>query len=93
MTVKNISISSEHAGRRIDNFLMTILSNIPKSNIYKIIRKGEVRVNSKRIKPSFKLSEGDLVRIPPKINETKKNNLNVDSDFFENNPIIFEDDE
>ena len=93
MTVKNISINSEHAGRRIDNFLMTILSNIPKSNIYKIIRKGEVRVNSKRIKPSFKLSEGDLVRIPPKINETKKNNLNVDSDFFENNPIIFEDDE
>ena len=95
MTVKNISISSEHAGRRIDNFLMTILSNIPKSNIYKIIRKGEVRVNSKRIKPSFKLTEGDLVRIPPKINEHKKNNLNYDpntlSKFSRNNPTIFED--
>ena len=58
-------ISSTHAGQRLDNFLITRLKGVPKSRIYRIIRKGEVRVNKKRVKPEYKLQEKDLLRIPP----------------------------
>lgn len=63
--VRYIEISNEEAGQRIDNFLMAKLKNIPKSLIYRIIRKGEVRVNKKRIKPEYKLQENDQIRLPP----------------------------
>ncbi|XNM56791.1 S4 domain-containing protein [Escherichia coli] len=49
----------------MDNFLRTQLKGVPKSMIYRILRKGEVRVNKKRIKPEYKLEAGDEVRIPP----------------------------
>lgn len=63
--VKIVAISSDEAGQRIDNFLRTQLKGVPKSMIYRIVRKGEVRVNKKRIKPEYKLEAGDEVRIPP----------------------------
>jgi 23S rRNA pseudouridine955/2504/2580 synthase len=53
------------AGQRIDNFLRNQLKTIPKSMVYRILRKGEVRVNKKRIKADYKLKDGDTVRIPP----------------------------
>ena len=64
------SVSFRHAtendqGQRIDNYLIKTLKGAPKSLIYKIIRKGEVRVNKKRVKAEYKLKEGDLIRIPP----------------------------
>lgn len=52
-------------GQRIDNFLAKILKGVPKSHIYRILRSGEVRVNSKRIDASYKLVMDDVVRIPP----------------------------
>ena len=55
MSVKNITVDHDNEGRRIDNFLFSNFKNIPKSKIYKVIRKGEVRVNSKRVKPDTKL--------------------------------------
>jgi len=64
-SVKIVAISDEEAGQRIDNFLRTQLKGVPKSMIYRIIRKGEVRVNKKRIKPEYKLENGDEVRVPP----------------------------
>ncbi len=64
-TVRMLSISSEQAGQRIDNYLITLLKGVPKSRIYRILRKGEVRVNKGRIKPVYRLKEGDEVRIPP----------------------------
>ncbi|MBP2170950.1 23S rRNA pseudouridine955/2504/2580 synthase [Erwinia toletana] len=64
-SVKMITISADEAGQRIDNFLRTHLKGVPKSMIYRIVRKGEVRVNKKRIKPEYKLEENDEVRIPP----------------------------
>ncbi|AYH48678.1 MULTISPECIES: 23S rRNA pseudouridine(955/2504/2580) synthase RluC [Dickeya] len=64
-TVQFLTVSSEEAGQRIDNFLRTRLKGVPKSMIYRILRKGEVRVNKKRIKPEYKLLDGDEVRIPP----------------------------
>jgi 23S rRNA pseudouridine955/2504/2580 synthase len=63
--VKIVQISQTQVNQRLDNFLLKILKNVPKSRIYRIIRKGEVRVNKKRSKPDYKLSTGDLVRIPP----------------------------
>ena len=63
--VKFVSIDEDRAGQRIDNFLITQLKGAPKSFIYRIVRKGEVRVNKGRIKPDYKLKNGDIVRVPP----------------------------
>lgn len=60
-----VEISADHAGQRIDNYLLCHLKGVPKSLIYRILRKGEVRVNKGRIKPEYRLKEGDMVRIPP----------------------------
>ena len=60
-----VAIADDEAGQRIDNFLRTQLKGVPKSMIYRILRKGEVRVNKKRVKPEYKLEAGDEVRIPP----------------------------
>ncbi|MCW8929686.1 MAG: 23S rRNA pseudouridine(955/2504/2580) synthase RluC [Gammaproteobacteria bacterium] len=72
-SVKFVEIDAQNAGQRIDNFLLNQLKGIPKGHIYKIIRKGEVRVNKGRIKQTYKLQFGDSVRIPPvKLDEKKK---------------------
>ena len=58
-------IGDAQAGQRIDNFLHTRLKGAPRALIYRIVRKGEVRVNKKRVKVDYRLVVGDLVRIPP----------------------------
>ncbi len=63
--VQFITISDDEAGQRIDNFLLARLKGVPKSMIYRIVRKGEVRVNKGRIKVEYKLVAGDVVRVPP----------------------------
>lgn len=63
--VQNLTIPEDFQGQRIDNFLFTRLKKIPKTHIYRILRKGEVRVNKKRIQPNYRLQAGDIVRIPP----------------------------
>ncbi len=63
--VQFIDISAAQAGQRIDNFLLTLQKGVPKSRIYKAIRKGEVRVNKGRIKQTYKIQAGDSIRIPP----------------------------
>ena len=63
--VQMLEVSPELAGQRIDNFLRNQLKGVPKTLIYRILRKGEVRVNKGRIKPEYKLQAGDLVRVPP----------------------------
>lgn len=60
-----LSIDEDQAGQRLDNFLIARLKGVPKSKIYNVIRKGEVRVNKGRIKPEYKLVAGDSVRVPP----------------------------
>ncbi|HGM9990890.1 TPA: 23S rRNA pseudouridine(955/2504/2580) synthase RluC [Proteus mirabilis] len=62
--VQFVTIDGDEAGQRIDNFLLARLKGVPKSMIYRIIRKGEVRVNKGRIKPEYKLAAGDSIRIP-----------------------------
>jgi 23S rRNA pseudouridine955/2504/2580 synthase len=63
--VQLVEIDEDMAGQRIDNFLRNQLKSIPKSAVYRIVRKGEVRVNKKRVKAEYKLQAGDIVRIPP----------------------------
>ena len=63
--VQKIIVDNDHTGQRLDNFLLNFLKGIPKSKIYSIIRKGEVRVNSLRKKVSYKITKDDLIRIPP----------------------------
>ncbi|MCX7129770.1 MULTISPECIES: 23S rRNA pseudouridine(955/2504/2580) synthase RluC [Aeromonas] len=72
--VQLLTIEAEHDGQRIDNFLKTQLKGVPKSLIYRILRKGEVRVNKKRIKPEYKLCAGDVIRVPP-VRVAEKNEL------------------
>lgn len=65
LKVSFVTVTEDQQGQRIDNFLVTHLKGVPKSAIYKILRKGEVRVNKKRVKPVYKLQMDDLIRIPP----------------------------
>lgn len=64
-SVAMVTVTEDQIGQRLDNFLMTRLKGVPKSAIYRMIRKGEVRVNKGRIKPDYKLNIGDVVRVPP----------------------------
>lgn len=63
--VEFVEVADGFAGQRIDNFLISHLKGTPKTLIYRILRKGEVRVNKGRIKPEYRLQAGDLIRIPP----------------------------
>ncbi len=99
MSDKNLKINEDNAGRRIDNFLFNIYKTLPKSKIYNMIRKGEIRVNSGRIKPSRKLCLNDEIRIPPYLIDFDDNEIAIkippsrikeywQSILFENNDFI-----
>ena len=63
--VRKVSIDGDLAGQRIDNYLRRELPGVPKGRLYRLLRRGEVRVNGGRIRAEYKLQEGDEVRIPP----------------------------
>lgn len=63
--VSFVDIDPDSAGQRIDNFLLSRLKGVPKSRIYRLLRKGEVRVNKGRIRPEYRLLAGDQIRLPP----------------------------
>ena len=63
--VRWIEVGEDEAGQRIDNFLLARLKGVPKSHIYRVLRSGEVRVNSGRVDASRKLAAGDRIRVPP----------------------------
>jgi 23S rRNA pseudouridine955/2504/2580 synthase len=60
-----LQVGEEAAAQRIDNFLLRHLKGVPKSHVYRVLRSGEVRVNSGRVKPEYRLQPGDRVRVPP----------------------------
>ena len=62
--VRHVQIG-EAAGQRIDNYLLGEMTGVPRSRVYGMLRKGEVRINGGRVKPDYRLSEGDVVRMPP----------------------------
>lgn len=59
------TVDEDYAGQRLDNYLLRELKGVPKTRIYRALRKGEVRVNKGRVKADYRLKSGDIVRIPP----------------------------
>jgi len=93
--VEHILVTPDQAGRRIDNYLTGYLKDIPKTRIYKMLRKGEVRVNGSRVKPDYRLMERDSVRVPPvyrNISEAKQQTPSPAMLGMVNDSIIYEDD-
>src|SRR5207302_6820264 len=60
-----VEVGAESEGQRVDNFLLRLCKGVPRSHIYRIVRSGEVRVNSARVDATYRLQAGDRVRIPP----------------------------
>tara|TARA_B100000575_G_scaffold289515_1_gene291420 strand:- start:56 stop:967 length:912 start_codon:yes stop_codon:yes gene_type:complete len=88
-------IGANSSNQRVDNFLLGKFKDLPKSKIYSIIRKGEVRINGSRVKPHFKLSVGDKIRIPPLFLTKKSNKSSPEKGLIEEikGQVIYEDGE
>ena len=86
--VASIEVDSGSEGQRVDNFLMRVCKGVPRSHIYRVLRTGQVRVNSRRVDATYRLRPGDRVRIPPMrlAERTKKTAPPLDL------PVVFEDD-
>lgn len=87
-----ITIDESQSGQRIDNFLVKHLKGVPKSHIYRLLRSGQVRINSGRKKPHYKLQADDILRVPPvRISEDQADN--VPPSIIENlkESILYED--
>jgi 23S rRNA pseudouridine955/2504/2580 synthase len=82
-----LEVGEEGAGQRIDNFLLRHLKGVPKSHVYRVVRSGEVRVNSGRVKPDHRLRAGDRLRVPPVRLAAPKPSKARPLDL----PIVFED--
>ncbi|HET7922242.1 MAG TPA: 23S rRNA pseudouridine(955/2504/2580) synthase RluC [Gammaproteobacteria bacterium] len=63
--VRRLSVSADDSGQRLDNFLFRHLKGVPKGHVYRLLRTGQVRVNSRRCKPEYRLEAGDELRLPP----------------------------
>ena len=92
-SVRIVEVDVESDGQRIDNFIAKYLKGVPKSRIYRCLRKGEVRVNGGRVKASSKLVAGDKVRIPP-IRISQSETPTASSGLLDKlyNSIVYEDD-
>jgi len=94
-SVQFIEITAANAGQRLDNFLLSIEKGVPKSRIYRALRKGEVRVNKGRKKQTYKLELGDSVRVPP-LHTSENTSLTTVSESIRkqlNNSVLLEDDD
>lgn len=91
-SVAHVVIGDEEQGQRLDNFLIRLCKGVPKSHIYRILRSGEVRVNSRRVDATYRLCAGDNVRIPPiRIAARPQNEMDEVAKQRVELPIIFED--
>lgn len=91
-SVTYVVIAEEEAGQRLDNFLIRHCKGVPKSHLYRILRSGEVRVNSGRIDATYRLRLGDKLRIPPiRIAERPQNEVDEAAKQRVDLPIIYED--
>lgn len=93
--VQLITVSAEEAGQRLDNWLLRKLNGVPKTRIYKAIRKGEVRVNKGRAKADVRLQSGDTVRLPPVIQDEKVPVMAASSQWIDRirRAMVMEDDD
>ena len=65
MKVRYLTVASEDVGQRIDNYLIKQCKGVPKARLYRAIRKGEVRVNKKRVRATYRVCAADELRLPP----------------------------
>ena len=95
MSVAYVDIVDENdVGQRIDNFLMRRFKGVPKQKIYAILRKGEVRVNSSRVKQTYRLQFADRIRIPPLVSKAQApTHLDNHTQALLESRILFEDDD
>jgi len=95
MSVKFQRIDEAHSGQRLDNFLLKALKGVPKTYVYRIIRKGEVRVNKKRAQAKTRLEHGDIVRIPPvRVSQAKSiDKRSIHKHQYLLKAILYEDDD
>lgn len=63
--VRRVRVEPAHAGRRVDNFVSGVLGGVPRGRLYRMLRRGEVRVDGRRVAPDYRLAAGEVVRIPP----------------------------
>ena len=92
-SVTHVVITEEEQGQRLDNFLIRRCKGVPKSHLYRILRSGEVRVNSRRVDATYRLCTGDNLRIPPmRIAERPQNEVDEAAKQRVDLPIIYEDD-
>ncbi len=91
--VRFYTIESDESGQRIDNYLMKTLKGVPKSMIYRLLRKGEIRVNKKRTKPEYKLVDQDVIRVAPIRIAERTNVVSTQLNVVANleNQILYED--
>ena len=91
-SVARVEIGEEDAGQRLDNFLIRRCKGVPKSHLYRILRSGEVRVNSRRVDATYRLLAGDSVRIPPiRVAERVENEIDEVAKQRVDLPVIYED--
>jgi len=92
---RNVTVDSGDAGQRIDNFLVRVLKGVPRSHIYRMLRRGEVRVNRGRVKAAYRLETGDDVRLPPvRVSpETKPPVLTQNLGNLLESSVLYEDDQ
>jgi 23S rRNA pseudouridine955/2504/2580 synthase len=81
-----VEVGEESAAQRIDNFLLRRLKGVPKSHVYRVLRSGEVRVNSGRVGPDYRLRAGDKVRLPP-VRVAERKPAAKPAEF----PVVYED--
>ena len=92
-SVTQAIISEDEQGQRLDNFLLKVCKGVPKSHVYRIVRSGEIRVNSKRVDVSYRLQVGDVLRIPPiRIAQRVEEDIVAGAEFNAELPILYEDD-
>ena len=63
--VRQLQVTADDVGQRIDNFLLRHFKSVPRSRVYRLLRRGEVRVNGRRARPDYRLASGDRLRLPP----------------------------
>lgn len=91
-SVTHLVIAEEEQGQRLDNYLIRHCKGVPKSHIYRILRSGEVRINSKRVDATYRLVAGDNLRLPPiRIAERPQNAIDEAAKQRVDLPIIYED--
>ena len=84
-------IAEDSNDQRIDNFLIKCLKGVPRSHIYRCLRSGQVRINGKRVKASYRLQEGDMVRIPPIIKKNDPPTNKISESRFVSFDVLFQD--